>query len=672
MSGPGGSSRQPDLVKNIHKVDVKALKAHFLATTTDINSPLPGKLHRLHSVMDLYLSGTDRGAAKPKKEFKPTIPVDTGHRKAQLGKVNKEAAAALCASSRGSFLSSHHDIELGDGPSQTESELDVGFHNSCVEVLEDKASTPRKQERGKKLSKETKEEEEKQKKAEERKREKKNKFEAREAEKQKKIEEKTAEKKKKEKDKKLEDKEKKKKEQEKETENKRKEEEKKQNDVKENDEKKKDENEDEPGAPINNEGIVTIVHAVSRRMRPKLLKFQENLRPAYWGTWRKSSNSVGPRRPFGKETTFDYDVDSDDEWEKEAEPGESLTDSECEGERERVDHQFVVPDGYLSEEEGEKHEDGRASERERFLKELKEKARSRFKPSVIGCLWSGDESSTNQQDFDVLRRSAAVVLCDSLPIKIVSREWNCENGESPMADDVARSKNKASKRRVSDKDIPAFIRILHGSRRKIGLISDEFLSHLERNTAEENKNGPSRLEVIVKIAKIASWSKCTEAGAKNGRKCWLVQSDVLDRYNLSGLSTINTWEYATVDIPALIRVLHGSTRKIKKIADEFLLHLERNRPRAEENKNGSPSRIEVCAKIAKIASWSKCTEAGAMYGKKCWLVQSDVLDRYNLVELSVINTTETKKRGRKADDSRTEEDIPQAKISRVSFTKKNV
>jgi hypothetical protein len=97
--------------------------------------------------------------------------------------------------------------------------------------------------------------------------------------------------------------------------------------------------------------------------------------------------------------------------------------------------------------------------------------------------------------------------------------------------------------------------------------------------------GPSRLEVIVKIAKIASWSKCTEAGAMYGRKCWLVQSDVLNRYNLSGLSGINTWEYATVDIPALIRVLHGSTRKMRKIADDFVLHLERNRP--EENKNGS-------------------------------------------------------------------------------------
>ncbi len=59
--------------------------------------------------------------------------------------------------------------------------------------------------------------------------------------------------------------------------------------------------EDEAEAPINNEDIVTIVHPVRRRMRPKLVQFWENRRPAYWGTWRKLSYSVGPRRPFGKE-----------------------------------------------------------------------------------------------------------------------------------------------------------------------------------------------------------------------------------------------------------------------------------------------------------------------------------------------------------------------------------
>jgi hypothetical protein len=168
MSGPGGSGRQSDLVENKKKVDVKALKAYFLAKTSGNNSPLPS----LHGEIDLFLSGTDKGAAKPKKEFKPTIPLDARRAKTQLAKVvdnseelskvNKEDAAALCA--RGGFLSSHHDCEHGDRPSQiattdqptsvvysgTESELDVSCNDSC---MEDKASTPRKQDRGKKFRK---------------------------------------------------------------------------------------------------------------------------------------------------------------------------------------------------------------------------------------------------------------------------------------------------------------------------------------------------------------------------------------------------------------------------------------------------------------------------------------------------------------------------------------
>lgn len=36
----------------------------------------------------------------------------------------------------------------------------------------------------------------------------------------------------------------------------------------------------------------------SRKYRWKLLQFDENKRPPYWGTWRKKSLYVKPRRPF--------------------------------------------------------------------------------------------------------------------------------------------------------------------------------------------------------------------------------------------------------------------------------------------------------------------------------------------------------------------------------------
>lgn len=58
---------------------------------------------------------------------------------------------------------------------------------------------------------------------------------------------------------------------------------------------------DEYGAVLTSKDVKTIVREVRRRTRSKLLQFCENRRPAYWGTWSKTSDSVGPRRPFGKE-----------------------------------------------------------------------------------------------------------------------------------------------------------------------------------------------------------------------------------------------------------------------------------------------------------------------------------------------------------------------------------
>ena len=154
----------------------------------------------------------------------------------------------------------------------------------------------------------------------------------------------------------------------------------------------------------------------------------------------------------------------------------------------------------MSDEEGEKDEDERplspsaAKEKlklkeEQFERELREKT-CHIKPSLIGCCWSGDLNHEPQL-LKVLQRYAAVVLCSTTPVKLVSSELNCESGESPMTDDVVRSENKASKRLVSDNDIPALIRLLHGSSYSKLTIVKEFQLYLERNRTEESKNGNS-------------------------------------------------------------------------------------------------------------------------------------------------------------------------------------
>lgn len=171
-----------------------------------------------------------------------------------------------------------------------------------------------------------------------------------------------------------------------------------------------------------------------------------------------------------------------------------------------MDNEFLVPHGYLSDEEGEKDDDERpmspseAKEKlklkeEQFERELKQKT-CHIKPSLIGCCWT-DDSNHEPQLLKVLQRYATVVFSSATPIRLSCSELLCENGESPVADETARSENKASKRLVSENDIPALVRLLHGSSYSKLTIVKEFQSYLERNRTDENKNGKS----IHKISK---------------------------------------------------------------------------------------------------------------------------------------------------------------------------
>ncbi|MBW0516506.1 hypothetical protein O181_056221 [Austropuccinia psidii MF-1] len=80
----------------------------------------------------------------------------------------------------------------------------------------------------------------------------------------------------------------------------------------------------------------------------KFLRFHEDVRPGYIGTWCKTSRLVSGRTPFGKDTCLlDYDYDSEVEWNEEDGEGEDLGGSDDLG----------GEDG-MSSEGGESDEDG--------------------------------------------------------------------------------------------------------------------------------------------------------------------------------------------------------------------------------------------------------------------------------------------------------------------------
>lgn len=96
-------------------------------------------------------------------------------------------------------------------------------------------------------------------------------------------------------------------------------------------------------------------------LRARLLQHHEDIRPPYYGTWQRKSKIITGRRPFAQdEDVFDYEVDSEAEWDIGG-PGESLKGDDSEDDEEldeyEIDMKTFVPHGYVSDDEIEIHSD---------------------------------------------------------------------------------------------------------------------------------------------------------------------------------------------------------------------------------------------------------------------------------------------------------------------------
>lgn len=156
---------------------------------------------------------------------------------------------------------------------------------------------------------------------------------------------------------------------------------------------------------------IVVIDDETKKFKVKLLQFHSNRRPAWCGTWNKRSNHVTARRPFGRDSKwFNYEVDSDDEWEEE-EDGESLSASDNEEPEDdyEIDNEFMVPHGYLSGEEEENAEEDapgdETSFREKEMIARKNMKVKQLRPVSIGCVWSHQlKQGQHEAAFDFLKK----------------------------------------------------------------------------------------------------------------------------------------------------------------------------------------------------------------------------------------------------------------------------
>ena len=315
-----------------------------------------------------------------------------------------------------------------------------------------------------------------------------------------------------------------------------------------------------------NEGSSNIVNQniVIEKQRTKLLQFCENQRPPYWGTWRKRSSSINPRKPCAKDTKwFNYEVDSEDEWEEE-EPGESLRGSDDEKDEEHtedneydVDNEFMVPHGYLSDEElraDEEDKEDMSPETQKFkLKVLGEQFESerntktsKLKPKIIGCVWRGPANTFSgnvpQRIMDFLTAHEAWVR--QIPVTLPS-SWENEAATECGTPTHREMPATSKKTRVPIEALPDLTRLIHGNMHSKRFLVKEFMAYWNKKS-KVGETPISKASLLHKISEIGKWIVCPEEGPMHLKACWYVPEAIRKEYVDEEVPLPNRWSYTLV------------------------------------------------------------------------------------------------------------------------------
>uniref|UniRef100_A0A3P8SKY1 Chromatin assembly factor 1, subunit A (p150) n=1 Tax=Amphiprion percula TaxID=161767 RepID=A0A3P8SKY1_AMPPE len=276
----------------------------------------------------------------------------------------------------------------------------------------------------------------------------------------------------------------------------------------------------------------------------KLLKFHENYRPAYWGTWSKKSSHISPRCPLRQDKDLlDYEVDSDEEWEEE-EPGESLSQSEGEDEEEGGedddddDDGFFVPHGYLSDDEGAlEEEEGGDLEKQKLRQKLKarewdelmstKKKMKVLEPVVRGCVWEGEGLGVE------LFQPYAVCLVEPLP----------KADTSPSPEESQREAQLLGQ----------LLPLLHGNLNSCKVIITEFQEFCRQQTSSSSsppdpsspQSPAENIPTRIRLRRLIKNNAVYEKRSTYRRCCWYVHTEVLCRFGQETLPVPCQWTYLT-------------------------------------------------------------------------------------------------------------------------------
>ncbi|KAH8373253.1 hypothetical protein KR009_008872 [Drosophila setifemur] len=301
------------------------------------------------------------------------------------------------------------------------------------------------------------------------------------------------------------------------------------------------------------------------RMRAKYLQFADNRRPPYYGTWRKKSRTISARRPLAQDKAlFDYELDSDCEWEEE-EPGESLSASEDEKERESEEeseeeyNEWYVPHGHLSDEElqndGDEMDDGHTREAQKaklqvlqqeFAQEMKKQTK-KIKPRLLGPVWLDENGNKSELFPAMFAHTIDMYACWQVEPLSLEPPAETEREDQQQEPPVALQ--------LDERLLQQLVRLTHGNRNSKVFLINEYLEYLKTQAGDSLL--PSKTLLREKFDELATWKSVEQsnpelpANAGSGKKsrkpkkrlCWVVPGEMLEKFNLNELNLHNQWDY---------------------------------------------------------------------------------------------------------------------------------
>ena len=337
------------------------------------------------------------------------------------------------------------------------------------------------------------------------------------------------------------------------------------------------------------------------RSKLKFLRFDKDVRPPYYGTWSKKSALVTGRRPFGKDNQhFDYDNDSEAEWEEgDDEIGEELGDND-DMDVEKDD--FIADeneneDGWLAADD-EVDNDDADEETKRLRKKQRVEDRTKTSLVLIGPAPGGislaalstpelevsgqgllEGVETHNEAIQILQGHTIVTCKDQAEEDCMMDAFPPALTDEIFGSDETNKNNSPSldkQRSLSGEDLKAFVNVVHHST----MASKEKMLDQLRSSSE-------RLAALSRAQALKTLESVAEKTKHPFGYLWEVKRDVLETCGLVTSST-NT---ASVDgeaasAPAedlserlqkeylrrMARLIHHSTARSKeKVADELMV-----------------------------------------------------------------------------------------------------